>query len=339
MILEMGLYEKIGVKKFFTNTCSCPPEDFLEKCGDFIVLEKASFPTMAVGRNHLYVIVKNGISTLKAFQIIENKMLMRILGYFGLKDENSLSIQYFVAEERTLSPKLCFGNFLLRYLGRTDRLPKPGGNDSNVFFIKLPWERECYDTYRQLKKVGFMPNYYGHQRFGYKEPLNHEKAFRIILGEEKLYSDVKETYGIYKEVLAIIFQSLQSYFFNMCLSELLEYRTLKELMGKAGVLPGYDILEWSPPAWVQRDHYECIVRKVREAGITIGLSKMRRFIRTTIRPLTVSLKKMKLKLLDGGKAILSVELPPSSYASIIIREFFKEREEWIWRRCKPTKLC
>ncbi|MGC8556719.1 MAG: hypothetical protein ACP5ML_01600, partial [Fervidicoccus sp.] len=64
------IYERIGINVFLTNSEGIEAGDFLERCSDFIVIERSFPPTNNEGKFYAYFLVKSGLSTESAVKII-----------------------------------------------------------------------------------------------------------------------------------------------------------------------------------------------------------------------------------------------------------------------------
>ncbi|MGB9785598.1 MAG: tRNA pseudouridine(13) synthase TruD [Fervidicoccaceae archaeon] len=318
------LYEDIGVIPLLTKTPRTPTLDFMEKCSDFIVVEKSFLPSHESGNLHAYYLVKSGISTEKVKRILKNFGYKGEFFYYGMKDSDSLSVQKVVLSDRWEKECIC-GKAKLIYMGRTLFKPKKGGFDHNFFAIKFPKHENVYETLRELKKLALFPNFYGHQRFGRKHPLNHEIAVEL-LNENKL--NTRTWRG------RILAESLQSYIFNRCLSRLISKGVFEN---KMGILLGNGYEEALKKTNVSLMHYQCSIEMANELGVLRQMTT-RKFLKNQFRPLFIDTPLVG-NYESRGKIIATLIMPPGSYASIVIREIFKDDEEWIYRKCLPERVC
>ena len=329
----MDLYHEIGITEYFTENEPAHPDDFMKKCKDFIVIENYDYSIDYKGKKHLYLLVKNGISTFKAFRKLYRKHKVKITGYLGFKDKSSLSMQYITLQSQKTPRRIyCIKNGWARNIGNIRNKLYPGKYDSNSFVITIPFSDQVLEVINELKQLKYMPNFYGHQRFGYQQPLNHKKAL-ILLRQLENNMDLSNT------SLQIVYQSLQSYIFNYCLNTLIKKYSLKNLLFKAGVLVGPGIFNWKPPKWVSKQHYLCARNLLYSMDITEkDLMSISKYIRVAYRPLIVK-EVIEKVVTEKEKIIFKLKLPPSSYASIILREIFKENNSWINVECNGKIKC
>ncbi len=355
----MTVYEDIGVYYYVTTRSGSNPNDFLFYCSDFIVNEIFYFQQDPRGKKAVYLLVKKGISTLEAIRNLEVKYSIKIDGYQGLKDALSISFQYVSVDlerNKGLKSFYCFRNGWMVWKGNTNKELHKGVFDGNRFIIRIPYSNQTLGIIRELYQVKVFPNYFGHQRFGVTHPYSHELGISVIKGElellEKLIKEKnpKENTWEYhfltknripQNILTLLLQSFQSYFFNKCLSILIQRNTLEKLKGKYGVLPGYDIDKRKYGKWVAEEHIKCIKNELKDWGITLSeLAKYKNILKTRIRPLTFTPREFKYVIKPEIKRIvIKLFLTPGSYASIIIREIFKDNEEWLYRKCKSNIHC
>jgi len=318
------LYEDIGVETFVTSTPGSPADGFMDKCSDFIVVESSVIHPQDYGNFHAYYLIKSGVSTEKARRKLSGIGYRGGFFYYGLKDSNSLSVQR-IALSSFVGKELCIeGKIKLAYIGRTPFVPKRGGFEGNIFAIRIPRSQANIETLEELKKIPFIPNFYGHQRFGTKKPLNHEIA------AEKLMKGDLDLRGFEGRLLA---ESLQSYIFNRCLSRL----KLEENIGKAGLLLGKGHEKLSKKEIASKEHYECSLEVSKELGV-LELMSSRDFLKSSMRLLYIENPLLRYYSNDERIVVL-LKMPPGSYASIFIREFFKQDESWIYKKCLPEKVC
>ncbi|HEW64237.1 tRNA pseudouridine(13) synthase TruD [Fervidicoccus fontis] len=319
------IYERIGINVFLTNSEGIEAGDFLERCSDFIVIERSFPPTNNEGKFYAYFLVKSGLSTESAVKIILTLIHKGKAFYYGLKDSNSLSVQNIVLTE-FVGKNLCFGGKArLIYQGKTDFIPKKGGFNSNIFAIKFPDSIDAEKTLEEIKKLKAFPNFFGHQRFGFHEPFNHEIAIKLL-------KDGKLNTRSWKgEFLA---ESLQSYIFNVCLSRI-DFK--EDYNSKMGILLGTRHKEALKKKVLLKDHYECSLEVAEKLGI-LELIEGKDFLKYQLRPLFI--KNPLIKYYKSKEKLIAIaKMPPGSYASLIIREVFKNDESWMNKKCVAEKVC
>lgn len=321
----MLLYEKIGVVPFLTKTSGAPSNGFMDKCSDFIIIEKSFLPLHEKGDLYAYYLVKSGISTQRVRKIIIDSGYRGDFLYYGMKDSNSLSVQKVVLTNPWDKEECIKGKARLLYIGRTLFAPKKGGFNSNFFAIRFPVHINVSKTLEELRKLNIFPNFYGHQRFGVKHPLNHEMALEIIKNKEL---NVKSWKG------RILAESMQSYIFNKCLSDMLAKNIFD---GNMGILLGSGHEEALKKKNVSQTHYWCSVEIAEELGVLKSMSS-KKFLKHQLRQLFIDNPLVRYYE-SGGKIIVNLTMPPGSYASLVIREVFKQNEAWIYKKCLPDNVC
>ncbi|MEM0061316.1 MAG: tRNA pseudouridine(13) synthase TruD [Fervidicoccaceae archaeon] len=319
------LYNEIGVEKFLTATRAALVEDFMSSCSDFIVVERSLVPVSREGKLHAYFLIKAGMSTQRAFEILREKKYAGEIGYYGLKDSNSLSVQRIVLS-KSLGDSFCLnGKALLKYIGKTSFFPRRGGFDGNIFAIRLPGSEQSLSTLKELQRTSHFPNFFGHQRFGTRKPLNHEIAIDLL---QKGKLDPRRSWKH-----RIIAESLQAFIFNRCLSRLRDSSNLSRF----GLLIGKEFEKYERREGVSGEHFICALREAESLGILEAISKMS-FPKAQLRQLYIQNPLTRYYSLNG-KIFAVLKMPPGSYASLVIREIFKENEDWIFRKCSFPRIC
>ncbi len=207
-----------------------------EKLGDFIVdevlmgkrasrvlLGKETFPNKGP---FLYLVVAKFVrmDTRKLALHISNIVSGRVR-YAGLKDSNSISFQFLSIEGRYKIMSLKNG-FLMKPVGRYVEPISRGMNNGNYFTLVVR-------GVNSLPKSLFFPNFFSYQRFGVKEPFNHEIGKLLLLRSIKEAIELIELQGyqvgpvrslkqlavsLGVDLLRLYIHSYQSYLFNMLLS-------------------------------------------------------------------------------------------------------------------------
>ncbi len=363
-----SLYADIGVGVFATESEGVETGCFLDSCSDFIVTEELQERIIHLvrraggGQHVLCTLFKTGIDTLRAIRDVERRLRVKVTGYAGLKDASAITIQSITVKGSM--PRIAW--FEWGWIRREGFTPQPlmrGMIEYNRFTLRIRGERDrlenALDVLRELERKGYIPNYYGHQRFGAERPYNHELGIILLRkGEEALARELRrlgrrgwwETFFLKgkknREVLAaleLLAGSVQSYVFNKCLTKLLVHqgnRPSKELLLKAGVLPGKDLSKIGSRAWVSKEHYKC----VEEETLSLGVNPEEMMVagkplRASLRPLFTRLQNLAYKLCPKKNVLgATFKLGSGSYASIVIREIFKKDEEWARKKCAPPVI-
>lgn len=160
---------------------------------DFIVEE---IPTHGGSSGNLLMLVveKRGIDTLAAAIRLAKKLKipLRHIGFAGLKDARSISIQRFTVKVPADIDISLISNKNMKVLAtyRAKRHLRPGMLLGNKFTITvrdvtLPFhevESIVKETLSQIEEIGGVPNFYGYQRFGLSRPNTHIVGKLIIQG-------------------------------------------------------------------------------------------------------------------------------------------------------------
>ena len=207
-------------------------------------------------------LVKKDISFFDVLRILKN---YGNVYYHGIKDKNAYTSQLICFEDYDFEGILNLRSekFLLKNFRFSDKKPKRKNLRGNYFKINYYSEEEIDfdEKVEEVNEKGF-PNFYGPQRFGYKNNLyvsinylrgDYEKAAYYLIPEnlrkyfwnwDKIYENLKYEHwiekifvdklrkdkdfeeafnSIPKYVLNIIIKSFASYVFNLTLSKLIEY--------------------------------------------------------------------------------------------------------------------
>ncbi len=130
----------------------------------------------------------------------------------------------------------------------------------------------------------------------------------------------------------LLIQSVQSYYFNECLSELLLDEHLHAREIQSGVLIGYDFRNRKHPGWVNKKHLDCIEDRLsKDDWLLQALEKLK--IRTRYRVLLgvaeiLSYKKSKETMVIGFR------LNPGFYGTVFLRELVGDKGS-LFQDCKP----
>lgn len=361
-----SLYADIGVGVFVTESEGIETGCFLDSCSDFVVVEELQERIIHLvrrdgGEQHvLCTLFKTGIDTFRAIRDVERRLRVKVTGYAGLKDASAVTIQSITVKGNV--PRIAW--FKWGWIRREGFTPQPlmrGMVEHNRFTLRIRGGRDrlenALSVVKELEKIGYAPNYYGHQRFGAERPYNHELGIILLRdGEEALARELRrlgrrgwwETSFLEgkknREVLAaleLLAGSVQSYVFNKCLTKLLVHqgnRSPKELLFKAGVLPGKDLSKVGSRTWVSKEHYTCVEEETLSLGINPEEMRVAgKPLRASLRPLFARLQSLAYKLSPENNVLgVTFKLSSGSYASIVIREIFKKDEEWAKKKCVPS---
>lgn len=283
--------------------------------------------------------------------------------YLGLKDKNSTSIQYFFVKKAVLRKRILVGEKILddehisiTPIGYVKKKPTRKVLMGNVFRVTIDGSLNEYDKARsimhEISEKG-LPSYYGYQRFGVTRPNTHligkylllnlyneaaheflegaylsepvklllmrsSKRFSGSLGyEKKIYSLALKTgfynswQNFYTDLYKLFIESYQSYLFNRIVT----------LLFKHNININYDMRVCVPGANCL--YPQNIVDKVLlSEGIDTKIF-IKRSVKGWLRKILFKPKYTCLKRGNKGFS-LSFYLDKGFYASIVLRELFKE---------------
>ncbi len=184
----------------------------------------------------LYLVRKEGLTTLEAARILVGEAGARRYTVYGLKDKNAIAYQYVsLYKPRRTPERVRLGKLEAWLIARRASPLQPGGHGRNIFRITLETRnRECAEIIvEKALATSFYPNYIGPQRFGVCKPDSHLQGLALThsrLGEATLLENTgyllgsrgetgKGTRGAWRTPhYSLTLQALQSYVFNRALS-------------------------------------------------------------------------------------------------------------------------
>ncbi|WP_440059030.1 tRNA pseudouridine(13) synthase TruD [Thermogladius sp. 4427co] len=308
----------------------------LTKDGDYAVIE----------------VVKKGIDTFEAirFLVKETGIPQSNFYFLGLKDKDSTSKQYLFVKRQLISGRVDIETPSLkaRVVGFTNGKPDKRVLVGNRFRIVFePRSENDYWTAREIMGLATekgLPNYYGYQRFGINRPVNHIAGRYLIELDDRFFFNTfvrdiwvtesnesvlsrlklefsSEAYyekkcmeqspysscGVFVNSLLknLISDAYSSYLFNELLTRIIDWNN--------GILPELDL----PTIGCSTKLYEEILRieslAIRDKDLLKCWKRS-----SMVKPLEPSV--------SIGKGLLTIEfsLPRGSYATIVLRELFKE---------------
>ncbi|MBU0614931.1 MAG: tRNA pseudouridine(13) synthase TruD [Nanoarchaeota archaeon] len=138
---------------------------------DFVVKENLSIklkPAYSRGFPYaVYILKKTGLETGEVVKIISKRLrvLKADIKLSGLKDKDAVTYQYISVKGRC-PPEVKLKNIELVLKGYSDKPLAIGTHVSNTFEITMRELSSEQINRIRSKKVSFMPNYFGDQRFG-----------------------------------------------------------------------------------------------------------------------------------------------------------------------------
>ncbi|HLI46040.1 MAG TPA: tRNA pseudouridine(13) synthase TruD [Geobacterales bacterium] len=141
---------------------------------------------------YLYVAIKKrNITTSDVMIALMQKFKLKFsdIGVYGIKDRRAIAVQCFtlknVVEKDVKDLKLRKVKPLACSLGYGPaRLGQHLGNNFKVVIRNVPLQKDkVVEVLEEFKKVSFIPNYFGYQRFGMPRPVTHKIGESIIKGD------------------------------------------------------------------------------------------------------------------------------------------------------------
>ena len=325
----------------------------------FYVEELVDFSKLALNKkrgNYAVLRVwKKGIDTLKALRIVsklldipESNILL-----FGLKDKYAQSISYFFIKTTLFSGReslLDSNNIKIELVGFVKSKPKRSYHVGNKFGIRIegckPDDLHNLKAIISLISTMGLPAYYGYQRFGYFRYNSHILGKSALLGREDSFAEalLREIYPLeprgaaikrlrgdftelwyedlyikaslssaFKKLMkmtrGLLIDSYASYLFNLLINEIIEKEGFDKLRTSNLPMPGCTEKIY---------YYEDIV--LREGLTTDLLAKMPCFYRAGV----FYTYENTIRKLDDKTVIYEFTLKPGMFATVVLRELFKE---------------
>ncbi|MEM3715384.1 MAG: tRNA pseudouridine(13) synthase TruD [Nitrososphaeria archaeon] len=343
---SIDLY-KIGIKRFDNPyTINFPVElsaqtFFVEEIVDdgTIANIKSDINYEDSGSKYIrFKLVKSGISTVKAIEIISRKtgINFNAFSYFGMKDASATTAQTVsvpfseMALYRINKIKNSLRGITISEVRKSDTPCNVGDNIGNRFTLKFKLLNEEEALLRGIDFISRkgVRNYYSYQRFG-KHNVNLKISYAVIKGylglaaqflqETKLIKDKKGSdflsylNNLSKKLRIFILQSYQPFLFNLLLSEM-PAKFDEEL-----IIPGYDLFNY------KLNYKDLIYKILEEQGIYYRelevpsvpkLDMKCRFRKARFFPQRIQLKK------EDSLYSLSFELKKGEYATNVFFDLF-----------------
>lgn len=313
---------------------------------DFVVEEIPKELHIGQGDYTYFILEKKNWNTRDAIKAISARLKMKekYFNIAGIKDKKAITKQYVSAYKvnRKRLENLKIKDLKITILGQGKERLKLGQSEGNKFVI----------TVRTLEKKGnsisFIENYYDEQRFSGKNKILGkalvQKEFRKACYTLRLRWEGKDYIGalrkLGKNILRIYTNAYQSYLFNQVLAEYLKtkYKNYFEVDYSQGtfVFSNEKIQNEKLPVigflteFKNREIKNIYERLMKEEKIKKEDFEMREMPEIssegTERDLFVKIKNFKISYeqeKDKLIAIISFELPPGSYATLVIKKAFK----------------
>ncbi|MEM4717154.1 MAG: tRNA pseudouridine(13) synthase TruD [Desulfurococcaceae archaeon] len=311
---------------------------FNKERGEYVVLE----------------IYKKNIEMFKAVSIVSKDLNIprSNLFFYGIKDKNATTRSYLFIKSKLVdqaSLPVIRDNLIVELKGYVKVKPRVSHYRGNKFKVHISNTRseiinELREIVDYISIIG-LPSYYGYQRFGLRRYNTHVLGKYLLLGREDYFSyqllkslypleDAKPTlsritgdYGnllyeklyitspvskaskkILKYLNELFIDAYASYLYNLLLNAIIETRGLQSLNFPIPM----------PGCTAHRDLYHNIAES--EGVDPVLLDKLPCFYRNGLfKPLN------NLIYEDKGSLIYEFQLKPGMYASIVLREIFKDR--------------
>lgn len=270
------------------------------KAEDFFVRELIDLK-LGKGKYIYFILKKKNWNTIDAISEIARRLKIstKRFGFAGFKDKRAVSEQYVsvcgvVREELE---KVKIKDIEIRVIGRGYEKIRLGGLKGNRFRIRVRGKKVS-------KKIGWIVNYFGEQRFG-TETYN--------FGREILKGKIPDKE---RRLLLLYVHSIQSYVWNKTVEKYLGCRWPKKRPRNVKIpLIGYESV-------IKDEKIKKIINRVMEeeslkfSDFRIqGISELS--LKGADRDLVVDVKNFKIKF-DKEDSVLSFKLPKGSYATVVI---------------------
>jgi len=277
---------------------------FKEQPEDFIVEEVINFKKTKGDYNY-YTLEKKNYNTLDAISEIadELKINRNRINFAGLKDRNAITKQYISIYKYQIK-ELNLKDIKLKFIATSDKPVSPHNIKENKFIIVIRNVKN-----KKKVKIKSIENYFDEQRFS----KNNAEIGKLITKKDYKRAEIlleQPLETIDKRLIKFYVNSYQSYLFNLVLDQ---YKKSEKIP-----LLNFDT------KFKDKKIKEIYERIMREEGISQNdfINKRFPFIvsETVYRPSIIKVKNFKLKY-EGSNAILSFSLPPSSYATLVIKKY------------------
>jgi tRNA pseudouridine13 synthase len=319
---------------------------FRQQAADFVVDEQLEVPEHAGGAHWWLQLRKRSMNTKDLARLLTELSSARIrqIAYAGLKDRHAVTSQWLSVpiehlDPETLGDRLPAEVQLLSWR-RARHAVRRGGLKSNRFTVRL---RDCTAnpgavTERMAGLASGVPNYFGEQRFGI-DGGNLARARALFAGTLGRVPSFER--GMY-------LSAARSQLFNLVLAERIRQHNWNELIdGEAIILDGsrswFPIPEQDDSAYASLDrrlaerdiHPSGPLHGVGEAACRGACAALEQQVLDNnealahgLTALRMRAERRSLRLLpadlghrwEGPDLVLTFELPPGTYATVLLRE-------------------
>jgi tRNA pseudouridine13 synthase len=312
--------------------------DFNRERGDYLVLR----------------VVKSQVETLKAVEDVARRLNIppSNVHILGLKDKNATTISHFFVKASLVDPHLFpleAKGLYIEALGFVKKKPTMNALHGNRFKVILDVDKDgIFESLKELVREIYLrglPSYYGYQRFGIRRYNTHLLGKLFLIGREDLFAHlllgelfprenvevsvrrlirdfkglVYEQYyiksrvdnastALAKKTRGILVDAYASYLYNLLLNRIVESR-------------GYESLDTEFPMPGCLNAVNMYDEIFRNEGVPLFIAH--RFScfkrRGLFRP------KNNRVYYEMGRLTYEFELEPGLYATVVLRELFKEK--------------
>lgn len=324
-----------------------------ERLSDFIVDEvllgiRASRALLGIqefpsrGSYHYVVAAKFVKMSTKKLANLISKRLGGKVRYAGLKDARAITFQFMSLEGRYRVREFRDGVWV-RPVGRLEEPISRGRNEGNHFTVVVRGASSP-------EEIEEFPNFFSYQRFGFREPFNHDVGKALLMRDLTSAEDMIRAQGyeargkslrqladlVDKGVLRFYIHAYQSYIFNLLLSlRIMEGLRPKEgdfiikANGEVALHPDKGVLALPVPgAYTKARGWtaEALKRVLRDEGVSLDMFLFRELPDISalggIRPALERARYLSL-LLKSNYLVASFFLRAGTYATSYLREMIK----------------
>jgi tRNA pseudouridine13 synthase len=306
---------------------------------DFLVDEISNYSLKDSGKFYVFKLCKKGTNTLKAIDIISEKLgvKQKDIGYAGLKDKNAITSQYIsILNYKSLDNNYDFNDIIIQKVGFRDEKLYPGCLKGNKFTIVV----RNINTKPQY--LSSMINYFGEQRFSkYNAEIGKliikqkfHDAILLIL-ETKFDKRLRDLYSknknnpisvlnyVGKTTLRIYLHAYQSLLWNKCVDIYKKTNKKNILFPLIGF--GIETDALTKPiidnilSLEDLKLKDFIIRQLPE----LSLEGAERDVFIDVKNLIIGSLEIDEFNIGMNKCKISFELPKGSYATECIRQMFE----------------
>jgi len=197
----------LGMKCYLTSGDPLPPSRMIDHNSFYVyeytrelgVLRPPIVPPQERGEILVYLLIKRGVDTYHAVEILRRYLKPKRISFYGLKDARATTYQVVTVEDpANLLTYIVNSGIEAILIGTSTKHAVRGALIGNCFRISLGYllggrvGGELYMILDRISELGFIPNYYSYQRFGVSRPITHVAGLAILCKqyERALYSIV-----------------------------------------------------------------------------------------------------------------------------------------------------